>query len=368
MEKLQSIQVLRGLAVLGVVLFHCLSIESKYFAGAKVLPKVFELGQSGVDLFFVISGFVMVTVTKGRHGLPFESWRFLWARLTRIYPTYWFYFLLTAGIFSIRPDWVNASQGHQVDFFSSFFLLPSNRLPLVMVAWSLIHELWFYLVFALFIAFPERILLPLLLAWAFVVIAANFIFVNFNLAPIVQITLHPYTIEFIIGALSALVSLRIHRVLTKLKLTVALIIVFAGLIIAAHFGIFNQPNMLRAVFFGLLYGFAMAVVVIAERTDLLRVPSLLLVFGNASYTIYLSHLLVLSAAGRLWSMWFPVDANRVTIIVIFSAMLGLVAIYGWLAYRFVELPVLQLSRQLRTLWFDGHEKKYACANSAGTSR
>jgi exopolysaccharide production protein ExoZ len=86
----------------------------------------------------VISGFIMVTVTKGRFTLDGEVMRFLWGRLTRIYPTYWFYFFLTLAVFLIKPDWVNASQGHQIQLIPSFFLLPSHQLPLVMVAWSLI--------------------------------------------------------------------------------------------------------------------------------------------------------------------------------------------------------------------------------------
>jgi peptidoglycan/LPS O-acetylase OafA/YrhL len=98
MNKLRSIQALRGVAVLSVVAFHALSIEQKYSGGDLLFPDFLRLGQSGVDLFFVISGFVMVTVTKGRFGPNGERMRFLWGRLTRIYPTYWFYFFLTAAL------------------------------------------------------------------------------------------------------------------------------------------------------------------------------------------------------------------------------------------------------------------------------
>jgi peptidoglycan/LPS O-acetylase OafA/YrhL len=99
MNKFLSIQALRGIAALGVVAFHSLSIEQKYSNGDSLLPDFFRLGQSGVDLFFVISGFVMVTVTKERFKINGESMRFLWGRLSRIYPTYWFYFLLVGSIF-----------------------------------------------------------------------------------------------------------------------------------------------------------------------------------------------------------------------------------------------------------------------------
>src|SRR5262245_65089484 len=89
-EKIEAIQALRGVAVLAVVAFHSLVFERKYSGGDLVLPGWFRFGESGVDLFFVISGFVMVTVTRGRFGKFNEVVRFLWSRATRIYPTFWF--------------------------------------------------------------------------------------------------------------------------------------------------------------------------------------------------------------------------------------------------------------------------------------
>ena len=138
MNKLQSIQTLRGIAVLAVVVYHSLNIEKIYGGGDLLLPDFFRLGQSGVDLFFVISGFVMVTVTRGRFARSGEMKRFLWGRLTRIYPTYWFYFLLMIPVLLIKHNWFNTHHELETDFVSSFFLLPSNHLPLVAVAWTLI--------------------------------------------------------------------------------------------------------------------------------------------------------------------------------------------------------------------------------------
>jgi peptidoglycan/LPS O-acetylase OafA/YrhL len=360
MKKLESIQLLRGIAALGVVLFHCLAIENKYFATAKVLPRMFELGQTGVDLFFVISGFVMVTVTRGRHGLPLESWRFLWARLTRIYPTYWFYFFLTTIVFIAKPNWVNAAQGHKADLLTSFFLIPSEYLPLVMVAWSLIHELWFYIVFSMFLWLPERFLPVLLLIWAFIVAMANLALASIPLSPCAKLVVHPYSVEFILGALAALLSQRLRRVLTKTELFGALALTCASLIMVPGSGILSEPNMLRSVTLGLLYSFAVSVVAIAERSDLFRVHPAFSAVGDSSYTIYLSHVMILSAMGRLWSLWFPVATNSVVTALVFFAILVSVVVYGLAGYRFVELPTLRVSHQLRTLWFDNRRNKHAC--------
>jgi exopolysaccharide production protein ExoZ len=180
--KIQAIQALRGVAVLAVVAFHSMVVERKYSDGDSLLPDWLRFGESGVDLFFVISGFVMVTVTRGRFGRIREVTRFVWSRITRIYPTYWFYFLLTLSVLMVKPNWVNTSLGGQSNLLASFLLLPTDGLPLVMVAWSLIHELWFYLVFAVLLLFSERTLLLSLSCWAAAVVGIN-LFLDFSSVP-----------------------------------------------------------------------------------------------------------------------------------------------------------------------------------------
>ena len=87
MPQLRTIQVARGIAANLVVFSHLFLVETKYTA-AGVLPAFTLYGIAGVDLFFVLSGFIMVAVA-GRDIGPIE---FLWRRATRIYPTYWLSF------------------------------------------------------------------------------------------------------------------------------------------------------------------------------------------------------------------------------------------------------------------------------------
>jgi peptidoglycan/LPS O-acetylase OafA/YrhL len=122
--KIQNIQALRGIAVLAVVLFHFLYIEEKYGGSETLLPDVLQFGMIGVDLFFVISGFVMVTVTRGKFQIPKQAFRFIYHRLIRIYPIYWVYSLLLLIVYFIQPTWINNAQWNQVDILASFLLLP----------------------------------------------------------------------------------------------------------------------------------------------------------------------------------------------------------------------------------------------------
>ncbi len=107
--KLNNIQALRAFAVLLVVGLHLLAVEVKYGQFDVLLPTFLRIGISGVDLFFVISGFIMVTVTaKGHIGFFAErlagSWRFFYLRLSRIYPLYWLVWAIGLGKYVVVID------------------------------------------------------------------------------------------------------------------------------------------------------------------------------------------------------------------------------------------------------------------------
>jgi peptidoglycan/LPS O-acetylase OafA/YrhL len=369
MQKLQSIQALRGIAVLGVVAFHAMTVEQKYSGGDLLLPGLLTLGQSGVDLFFAISGFVMVTVTRGRFASG-ETGRFLWGRFSRIYPTYWFYYFLTAAVLLVRPGWVNSTQGNQVDLLTSFFLLPDAQLPLVMVAWSLIHELWFYLVFAVLLRFRERLLLPLLLAWGVVVVLANTLFPPLQQPGVARIVLHPYTLEFIGGALAAILLHRqgVPHISRRPILLIAALLVAAGMALVHRFAILDGQGLLRAATVGILFSLLVYTAAAAERAKILQAPKTLLFFGNISYTVYLSHILVLAAVGRIWRGTFATPDSLLDNILVLPCMLLAVAGFGWLAWRLVEQPLLGISHRLRDTWFTPRAAIAATCVTGSTDR
>jgi exopolysaccharide production protein ExoZ len=359
MNKLISIQALRGLAVLGVVAYHALVIEKKYSGGDLLLPDFFTIGQSGVDLFFVISGFVMVTVTKGRFARRGEMVRFLWGRFTRIYPTYWFYFFLTIAIFLIKPNWVNSTQGNQFQFLSSLLLLPSNQLPLVMVAWSLIYELWFYMVFAVLLRFHERLLLPSLLLWGAIITIVNLVFTVTGFSAGARIVFHPYSLEFIIGALVAVYISRerASRISARIAILIITFILSIGLPAIYVFNLVQPERTLRmSVIIGMLYGSLLFSVVMLEKFNTFALPKFLQFIGDISYTVYLSHILVLSAIGRLWLAATPAPNSLSDNMLACFMMLAAVAGYGWIGYRLVEQPILQVSHRLRTRWFENDRR------------
>jgi exopolysaccharide production protein ExoZ len=346
MDKIKNIQALRGIAVLFVVFFHLFIIEKKYSGFDTFLPDVFQFGMSGVDLFFVISGFVMVMVTRGKFQIKGEALKFLYHRASRIYPLYWVYSILALIVFMIQPAWVNSSQGNEVNLLSSFLLLPSDKLPLVQVGWTLIHEIYFYLVFfVILLLLPEEFLVYAILAWGTCVVLLNSILDPGN--PFYNLISNPLTFEFLGGTLLGLAYQRSQKRLNTSWLVLMAVVPF--LVAVAGFvyyqtGTGTSPEGWWRV---LIYGVPSLIVtycfIEAERNGF-RLHSSLIQIGNVSYSIYLSHLFTINVIGRIWKI-FSIEPIFDNVIAVFIA-LGMVLLVGFLSYSFVERPLLQLSRNL----------------------
>jgi peptidoglycan/LPS O-acetylase OafA/YrhL len=205
--KIQNLQALRGVAVLLVLLRHVAVMEAKYGRHCHLLPDFVSAGTAGVDLFFVISGFIMVETSRGRHQTPGAFGDFLYRRATRIYPLYWIFSLAVLCVWVVQPSWVNSSAGSRVDLAASFLLLPQSLLPLLGQGWTLTHEIYFYLGFAFSLLLPARRLPCFLGAWAAGLLVGWWLvwphLPTTGLAAI-RLVFHPLTAEFLLGGASAL--------------------------------------------------------------------------------------------------------------------------------------------------------------------
>ncbi|TDV72209.1 acyltransferase [Pseudomonas sp. LP_7_YM] len=341
MERLYSLQGFRGVAVMGVVLFHMAAVEHKYSGGDIFLPPFLDFFQLGVDLFFIISGFVMVIVSRGRFQKIAESKRFLFNRVSRIYPTYWLYYFLTLAVVLVQPAMVNSSHGSS-NLLLSFLLLPNDSVLLVMVAWSLLFELWFYLVFTGLMCFRERWLPALIAGWALILVVFNSAqnWQDYNAA--LKIILHPYALEFIIGVALALLFYGGYGVHIP---TVAVCVALAGALLPgigliAYYRLFDDQGLLRMFSVGVVFGTLIFGLALLERRRHIRVPRLLIAVGDMSYTLYLSHLLVLGVVGRCWQMMGNSPDSLLDNALFAALTMSAVLCYGWVGYRWFEKPVL----------------------------
>ncbi|KPW57062.1 Exopolysaccharide production protein ExoZ [Pseudomonas caricapapayae] len=341
MERLYSLQGLRGVAVLGVVLFHMMSVESKFSGGDILLPPLLDFFQLGVDLFFVISGFVMVIVSRGRFQSAGEARRFLFNRVSRIYPTYWLYFFITLAVYLVQPGMVNSGHGSS-SLIMSFLLLPNDKVLLVMVAWSLLFELWFYVVFSGFLVFHERSLPLLLGGWALIITVFNAVADWQDYSPALKIILHPYALEFILGAALALFfygrhSARVPTAAVLVSLGIALLLAVP---LIGYYRLYDSQGLLRMLAVGGTFGMLVLTLALLERRRQLVVPRFLVSVGDMSYTIYLSHLLVLGVIGRVWSLVGAWPESYLDNLFFALLMMTAAVCYGWVGYRCFEKPVL----------------------------
>ncbi len=166
-----SIQMLRGIAALMVVIFHMVQAEVVHGAGDNLLNGTLaNFGYAGVDLFFVISGFVMTTIASGSYQSPRNALRFLMRRAARILPLYYIFTALIVVLLVVRPSMVS-ERFQFADVVASFLLLPQRQHPLLQVGWTLTYEAFFYLVMAVAIATVKENRMPyFLVAWAFVIL------------------------------------------------------------------------------------------------------------------------------------------------------------------------------------------------------
>ena len=151
--RLHALQYLRAAAALVVVYSHAVIQRESYLA---LLP---EFGGFGVDVFFVISGFIMVWIAK-----PGDTpRRFFVNRVRRVVPLYWFFTLLMALIMIALPAVFKRSAFDGSAFVASLAFIPRESLtepgkiwPILAPGWSLNYEMYFYLLFALSLLLAPR--------------------------------------------------------------------------------------------------------------------------------------------------------------------------------------------------------------------
>jgi hypothetical protein len=209
-DHLGNIQVLRGIACLLVVLYHTSTDESRFGMPFQPLHSVQWFGYAGVDLFFVISGFIIASSNRVNLGRPGQLPKYLFRRLWRIYPTYWAALAIITGLWAvIAPHLFESITAWEI--VETVALLPQQPMPrLIPAAWSLSYELMFYLVFASLFLLPRRFAGAVLLIWGVVVLSVPLI--GYKPANrFVALSLNPYVLEFLAGAAAAYAAQRPER-------------------------------------------------------------------------------------------------------------------------------------------------------------
>ena len=284
---------------------------------------------AGVDLFFVISGFVIVHASEALFGTPGGSRRFLCRRLWRIVPLYWALTTLFLAITLLQRSAVHARIGDGGYILASYFFLPWRRPdgviePALGLGWTLNYEMFFYLVLTPFLMLSRRLAVAGSAAVLCVLVAAGRWF-GFRTGAL-QFWSDPIVLEFALGMAIALVSSSLRPAVQALpsggddhdRLSVATVLsdgfTLPGLLrlalVAVSIAWLRHQAGVDAPWRVLAFGIPGALLVIAaisaRRNSRGSMAIRVLVgLGDASYALYLFHPFVMRAFTLLASRWHP---------------------------------------------------------------
>lgn len=344
---------LRALAAVMVVYTHSISQVTIFASGWQEQTGFHTgLGTFGVDLFFVISGFIIFHTAGSGNG-PKVALTFLWHRFRRINPLYYIATALTV------MTWLPSLLSHRrppltgVQLLSWLFFLPApgDSQPAVFQAWTLLFEWYFYLLFFVLIFSRLRKKGRALAFWSLGVVLLG-LMPGWRTSSILRHLTDPALIEFLMGTAIAIA----YRRYTPRKRIAHLLLwpgIAAGLALMGT-GYYDYMDPVAPVtpgtiyFHALYWGGASALIVAGtvflekkQSRFFVQPPPLLMLLGDASYSIYLFHLLVLSLIAALYlRVGFFLQPDWAIPLETLVAVLCCLLIYKW-----VESPLLRFLKK-----------------------
>lgn len=340
---INSIQYLRGLAALVVVLYHASKALIIHFLPTET--NYFFWGAAGVDLFFIISGFIMVYITYDKN---IDIKNFFLKRAIRIYPIFWFYATLALIIFLINPDMINRSANLPTLVLPSYLLIPYTEFTnLVQVAWTLVYEIHFYLIFAFSLILSNKY--RYICAGSILSIAALSSLFDYEYYYLKYIT-DPIILEFLLGMIVYFIIFKREDKLTLITLSF--------LLIASTLFLLNNESLPERVLYYGVPSFALTLIILYMDSIKLigngnsKISKILKSLGDSSYSLYLSHIFCIGVGVFVFNKLHIIN-NFTCQILIFSLAIGCI-LWGFISYRFIENPLIN---KLNMLFFKPKKSK-----------
>ena len=336
-RAIENVQILRGIAAMLVIFVHM----------DVLLPQLGlpTFGESGVHIFFVISGFIMVHTTTGRNLRP---WPFIAKRVARIIPAYW---ATTAAVFAIAltaPALLQSTQARWNELVMSLTFIPFSRhdgvvSPILFVGWTLNYEMFFYALFAIGLCRKNKTrgvisvsLFILALTGLRLALSPDSVIPRFYTSPIM--------LDFVIGMMLGLLYLRIPRNVGVLVKLTAVALIPLGILAATSLPVLF-PYVPGLVACGLPAGLVVICAVASEIWGWSVRTRWLLILGDASYAIYLTHPFVTQIAQKLA---VRIPAGKASALALIVITLVSVCLAGMLFWRLIERPLSGIARQVLT--------------------
>ncbi|BFM39380.1 acyltransferase [Synechocystis sp. LKSZ1] len=371
-RQLLTIQAFRGLAAVLVVTRHATLISQNKF-GQNFIGGIFAQGGIGVDFFFVLSGFILLFVHIKDIGQSHKVRSFAIKRIIRIYPIYWVITILCLPFFFLSISEEKSFNGDWWYLINSFLLVPQEKLPLLSPAWTLTHELYFYILAALLIYYwnskiARAIFLTIVFGslykaffdfagtWDYkyrtyqTILDSNFllsfIFSRFNL-------------EFFAGCVSAFLAHKYllnenkrknkHKTIKQINSAklifsvLSIIFLFIFLISPDSLSFIYKNKILMIFWYSCVVSILLYVSTIMEYLTSFKPGSFLKFLGDASYSIYLVHYPALFLFVKilfLIKLEIILGSTLTMYLIVFLSL-----VLSILAYLYIELPVWNWSKK-----------------------
>ena len=338
---LHTIQAGRGFAALAVAAYH-LSIllgEPRYL-GQEVFHGFTWRGNLGVGFFFVLSGFIIMFAHSKDVGRPKHLKSYALKRFTRIYPVYWTYtaafcILVLLGYGTVITLPVKAIDWASIASLIRFTSVPTPLAP----AWTLFHEVVFYAIFALLIL-GERVGWFLIALWTAILLIL-FEMPDYNRPTFTATLLGLNNLYFIFGIAAFYLSRFGSFAICRIAFMSGLVLLVGNYFVELSFG----PAKLLIVLYGASFsGIISGLASLELNFKNIKEVSLFTLLGNASYSIYLTHLAFEGLFTKIFiyvSKIIPMT-NGILYLVVFSASVT----GGVMAYLLFERPLLAFMRNL----------------------
>lgn len=338
-QTLNLVQLLRGVASLLVVLLHTTGAVRDNFH-TEFLGGFFDFGGSGVDIFFVLSGFIITYTSRKSLSSSGNFLSFLKRRFVRIYPVYWIIISALLVVQVVMPSFYRTHYEFTAPNLLSTYLLFPGHVMVNGVSWTLSYELFFYFLFS--IAFLVRDKKALLIASIvflcsiIVLTAAGIVTESSN--PWLKLVFYPMNTEFFMGIAAALI---IPKMSSKLSVPfiIAGSICFLAAGIASNNGYYIVANAFnRVIFFGIPSFFIITGIVSFELSRKVNLHSVLVSLGEASYTLYLVHLPLVTAGIKMLAKLNP--GSGIILQGVVCAAVIIICAVSIFFYKLIEKPLI----------------------------
>jgi exopolysaccharide production protein ExoZ len=335
-NKLDNVQIARAIAAVMVVIEHAKDqivnhpvnkMSGIYLPGGSTWS-------AGVDIFFIISGFIMVYVNYDKFGDTKNSLQFFAKRLARVAPTYWIFTIGMILASIVDRGNVRHGLGSAWHLFSSFIFIPSPRPdgmmhPILGLGWTLNYEFEFYVAFALALTLPVRFALPILVLIFTIGVAVH----TMVPWPVLRFWTDPLILEFLFGVGIGLILIKGRQISSAMAVGLGLV----GFVLL--FGLNDDhANQFRVISCGIPSAMIVAALALAPQLKWWK-PALII--GDASYAMYLCHPFCLNIATHLWkALHMPPYAFA-----FFCAEFVLSVIGALLTFYVLENPIQRLIRR-----------------------